>query len=171
MWSIDTASAVVNKNVLFTKMMLFQSLKNEEIQQPKCCCTVVSSSKQLTFFLIVSEDSLNAQGTCNCSKGWMGEACQRRCIHGNPTDNYICECEPCYNGLDCSTLCSNKSSLCVQGECDCGFKGWRGEFCEKRGCPGVDKDCSGHGTCFADTQTCVCDSGWTGEYHIIQVEL
>jgi hypothetical protein len=101
----------------------------------------------------------------------MGEACQQRCIHGNPTDDFNCECEPCYNGLDCSTLCSNKSSACVKGECDCGFEGWRGEFCERRGCPGVNKDCSGHGTCFADTQTCVCDSGWTGECHCLQKDI
>ena len=98
----------------------------------------------------------------------MGEACQHRCIHGQPTDDYVCKCEPCYNGVDCSTLCSNKSSLCVKGECDCGFEGWRGEFCGKKGCPGVDKDCSGHGTCFADTQTCTCDSGWTGKNRIIE---
>ena len=127
----------------------------------------IKLKKSHGFGFDVLENSLSTQGICNCSEGWMGEACQDRCIHGKPTDDYKCECEPCYNGLDCSTICSNKSNLCVKGECDCGFNGWRGEFCERRGCPGVDEDCSGHGTCFADTQTCICDSGWSGEWNIV----
>lgn len=112
---------------------------------------------------------MSKQGTCNCSKGWMGEACESPCIHGKPTSDYICQCDPCYNGVDCLTLCSNRSNICTEGKCSCGIDGWRGEFCERRGCPGIDVDCSGHGTCFADTQTCTCETGWKGNSRTVRI--
>lgn len=102
---------------------------------------------------------------CNCSKGWMGVACELPCKHGSPTDDNICKCEPCYNGPACDMLCSNHSSQCVNGVCECGFEGWRGTHCEKKGCPGYKKDCSGHGQCLISTGKCICDSGWSGKFY------
>ena len=61
-------------------------------------------------------------------------------------------------------LCSNHSNTCVNGKCDCGFDGWRGTFCHRKGCPGFQKDCSGHGSCLSASQTCICEAGWSGEY-------
>ena len=110
---------------------------------------------------------------CNCSKGWMGVACELPCQHGTPTSKHICVCDQCYNGAACDMLCSNHSSLCADGKCDCGFKGWRGQYCEKKGCPGYKTDCSGHGQCLTASQTCICDPGWSGRcyYSTICVRL
>ena len=30
------------------------------------------------------------------------------------------------------------------------------------GCPGLNIDCSGHGTCFSAQRVCECNRGWTG---------
>lgn len=50
----------------------------------------------------------------------------------------------------------------MNGSCNCGFEGWRGELCENRGCPGWGEDCTGHGTCNSATGKCTCDEKWTG---------
>lgn len=61
-------------------------------------------------------------------------------------------------------LCSNHSDKCVGGKCVCGFEGWRGPYCERKGCPGYLTDCSGHGSCLSSSQKCICESGWSGKY-------
>ena len=64
-------------------------------------------------------------------------------------------------------MCNNQGS-CVNGTCDCGFNGWRGEFCGTKGCPGHDVSCSDHGTCLV-TGNCTCLTGWTGVgCHVVQ---
>ncbi|KAI8479536.1 hypothetical protein Bbelb_427260 [Branchiostoma belcheri] len=102
----------------------------------------------------------------NCIYPYMGDGCELTCIHGTPerTTNgtWICHCNPCYNGLSCEMLCSNHSSQCINNQCDCGFDGWRGEYCEVKGCPGYDIDCSGHGDCNSQTGACYCQTGWAG---------
>ena len=82
----------------------------------------------------------------------------------NQVDPTVCDCEPCFNGLSCDVFCSAiGNATCTEGKCYCGFEGWRGDFCEKKGCPGLfNMDCSGRGTCNSATQTCDCNPGWAG---------
>ena len=102
----------------------------------------------------------------NCSAGWIGKACEIRCVHGkaDPTNPTLCICDKCYTGISCDQLCSGrKGASCVNGVCKCGFDGWRGQVCERFGCPGAnEKDCSGHGTCNSATHVCDCDPGYAG---------
>ena len=99
---------------------------------------------------------------CKCNVGWGGPACEFRCFNGNISSDGSCNCFPCYNGAACDKLCSGHSRICtIDGKCDCGFDGWRGDYCERKGCPGVNKDCTGHGVCLP-TGVCSCDPGWSG---------
>ena len=102
----------------------------------------------------------------NCTAGWIGKACEISCIRGkaHPSNPTLCICDPCYTGINCDKLCSGKSGArCESGVCKCGFEGWRGQFCQRRGCPGAnEEDCSGHGTCDSVTHTCGCDPGYAG---------
>ena len=108
------------------------------------------------------ENGLSPQ--CKCNSGWGGPACEFKCVNGNVSSDGTCNCFPCYNGAACDQLCSGHSKICTrQGKCDCGFEGWRGDYCERKGCPGLETDCSGHGVCLP-TGICSCDSGWTGEW-------
>lgn len=50
----------------------------------------------------------------------------------------------------------------ISGVCDCGFDGYRGDYCEKKECPGYNISCSGHGNCNPTTGQCLCDPGWIG---------
>lgn len=94
----------------------------------------------------------------------MGTACDVRCVKGTPSKNndgnYICNCKTCYSGISCDKECSGHGN-CTNGTCDCGFDGWRGSLCERKGCPGWKTDCSGHGSCLADG-SCYCNPGWSG---------
>ncbi|XP_071506024.1 uncharacterized protein [Diadema antillarum] len=102
---------------------------------------------------------------CHCHDTYMGHACELRCFHGVPTlinSTWVCACDDCYAGLDCGSFCNNQSEECVDGVCDCGFGGWRGERCDVLGCPGIGADCSNHGQCNLADRTCLCDGGWTG---------
>lgn len=66
-----------------------------------------------------------------------------------------CHCRPCFTGFECDTECSARGS-CNNGTCDCGADGWRGDNCEKAGCPGLyGNDCSGHGSCISGTSNAV----------------
>jgi len=91
---------------------------------------------------------------CNCTNKYFGIDCSSYCDHGtiikpDPTDlsSWYCECDSCFTGAQCDRECSGRGS-CTNGTCDCGTAGWRGDNCEKAGCPGLDgTDCSGHGSC------------------------
>ena len=112
---------------------------------------------------------------CRCHPGYFGTACEQRCYHGNITldeeTNEICSCAPCVNPLDpeCKEVCMGHGS-CVDGECDCGTVGWRGDYCHKYGCPGTPgpnrEGCSGHGSCTDNLNqigTCKCPDYWGGD--------
>lgn len=61
----------------------------------------------------------------------------------------VCDCEFCFNGLSCDVFCFVRGNvMCVEGKCYCGFEGWCGDFCEKKGCFGLfNMDCFGCGIC------------------------
>ena len=103
------------------------------------------------------------QPQCDCDEGFFGWACEFECKNGTVERyNDTCMCEPCYSGLECDVLCSSRGE-CINGTCDCGFDGYRGEFCNEPGCPGVDGlDCSGHGACNTATRSCTCNTGYNG---------
>lgn len=62
-------------------------------------------------------------------------------------------------GLGCNEECSAHGK-CTQELCVCDeINGWRGTLCEVFGCPGIGKDCSGHGTCNSADRTCICNPG------------
>ena len=100
----------------------------------------------------------------NCSKGWMGPACNDPCTHGvqTPMDSGVCKCDPCWAGKGCDALCMDRGT-CRNGTCVCDpLLGWRGSVCEIPGCPGIGSDCSGHGDCNGAKHECTCFNGWTG---------
>lgn len=75
----------------------------------------------------------------------MGVVCEKFCKFGILIVDYICDCDDCYNGFVCDMFCLNYSLNCVNKKCDCGFDGWCGNYCEKKGCFGYKKDCLGYG--------------------------
>lgn len=103
---------------------------------------------------------------CNCSSGYFGVGCEYRCVHGtittpDPDDlsTQYCECDACYIGVECNTECSGRGT-CVDGKCDCGKEGWRGDRCERAGCPGTNGiDCSGHGQCSYGSSSVIGNTG------------
>ena len=114
----------------------------------------------------------NSQGTCStsfttprcidCNPGWMGPACEDICDkdhgHQNPPNSGQCECDSCYTGKGCNSECDEHGD-CVNGACQC-HESWRGSKCEVAGCPGVEKDCSGHGVCDSTSHRCSCLPGF-----------
>lgn len=66
----------------------------------------------------------------------MGPACQYDCIHGieYPPFTSNCQCDPCYSGSNCDTLCSNVGQ-CMNDTCLC-EEGYKGDHCEQLDCPG-----------------------------------
>lgn len=80
--------------------------------------------------------------------------------------NWFCECDPCYGGAECNTLCNNIGN-CTNNTCQCGdYSGFRGPLCEVESCPGVGEDCSGQqrGECLATKpkKKCACYPGYVG---------
>lgn len=95
-----------------------------------------------------------------------------RCVHGveNPA-TFECICDPCYSGAECDKLCNTQGTCTANGTCDCGFDGYRGDYCQKHECPGEGVSCSNHGTCNPSTHVCSCNPGWTGiGCHIVKCE-
>lgn len=145
-------------NAALLKCFCNPGWKGEDCGQPDC----------------PGEPNCHNRGTCiiksgtavcsNCTKGWMGPACNNVCLHGNqiPMDSGNCQCDACWAGKGCDSLCMGRGA-CVNNKCECDtLKGWRGEVCQIPGCPGVNGDCSGHGDCDGITHTCTCYEGWTG---------
>ena len=93
----------------------------------------------------------------------MGPACNDPCTHGEqiPMDSGNCVCEPGWVGVGCNSECSEHGKV-VKGTCQCDV-GWRGTYCENPGCPGIGRDCTGHGECNSATHSCICMNGWTGD--------
>uniref|UniRef100_H2Z5F0 EGF-like domain-containing protein n=1 Tax=Ciona savignyi TaxID=51511 RepID=H2Z5F0_CIOSA len=93
--------------------------------------------------------SCSPEGTCICGfsggrgqyceepgcPGWFGDACEKPCVHGNPSDGE-CVCDSCHTGIACDIECSG------YGNCS------------------NSKYCSGHGHCNVLEQTCHCYNGW-----------
>ena len=100
----------------------------------------------------------------SCDTTYFGRACERRCMNGTVVrkmDDEVCRCNSCYSGVDCGKEC-NEHGNCNNGTCMCD-EGWWGEKCERVGCPGAGKDCSGHGRCLSLDQECHCFKGWKGK--------
>ena len=123
-----------------------------------------------------AEPDCNLRGTCiihvngpkcvNCSKGWMGPECNDPCVHGvqQPMNSGFCKCDPCYGGRGCDSLCLGRGECKLNKTCFCDQEvGWRGNVCQIPGCPGLDRDCSGHGNCNAALHHCTCNEGWAGK--------
>ena len=99
---------------------------------------------------------------CNCSTGYFGSDCGQFCHNGDiltpdPNDlaTQTCQCHDCFSGTECNVECSGRGS-CYNGTCDCGIAGWRGDNCERSGCPGLNgEDCSGNGNCITGTATTI----------------
>lgn len=108
-------------------------------------------------------DSFQTPRCQNCSRGYMGPACNDPCINGlqTPMDSGNCVCFPGFVGVGCDSECSEHGKV-FNGTCKCDI-GWRGTLCDIPGCPGVDEDCSGHGSCNGAIQKCTCFNGWSGE--------
>ena len=70
-----------------------------------------------------------------------------------------CKCFACFSGRGCDMECSDHGK-CQGNKCVCHLTtGWRGSLCEVPGCPGVGKDCTGHGTCDSVNHKCICNPG------------
>lgn len=103
----------------------------------------------------------------NCTLS-MGEECELPCIHGveDPPLGKKCVCDPCYDGSDCDTECTNQGQ-CVNGTCQCD-PGFSGELCDTRDCPG-EPDCLGkdRGICRRNEHNndsiCQCNAGFKDE--------
>ena len=142
----------------------------------KCYCNPGWSGIDCGQLDCPGEPNCNSRGVCvpynegakcvNCSQGWMGPACDDPCTHGvqSPMNSGLCDCEPCYGGKGCTSLCLGRGICQSNTTCFCDPDvGWRGAVCEIPGCPGIEKDCSGHGECNAARHHCSCYEGWTGK--------
>ena len=95
---------------------------------------------------------------CNCTTGYFGAGCEHYCHNGDvmtpdadDLSTQYCKCDSCYTGIECNDECSGRGT-CVNGTCDCGTTGWKGDKCERAGCPGkLGLDCSGHGSCVTES--------------------
>lgn len=111
-------------------------------------------------------------GTCACSHGWRGDACElivcpSDCSHHGrcSNDTGLCECYPGWEGSACADRsceggCGGRG-LCVHGACQC-VPPFTGRACERRRCP---QGCSGHGRCMqlaGAATACACLPGWAG---------
>ena len=115
------------------------------------------------FLRGICNASLDPPRCQNCTKGWMGPACNDPCTNGQqvPMNSGTCVCEPGWVGVGCDSECSEHGRI-VSDICVCDV-GWRGTYCENPGCPGNGTDCSGHGKCNSATHKCTCTNGWTGD--------
>jgi hypothetical protein len=118
-------------------------------------------------------------GTCLCSAGYTGNACQRSECPNDCNGNGVCVTEKILahmaGKIYSAPWDSEKESGCF---CDVGF---RGPACDQQECPsGSDplgghgnesgRDCSGRGICNYQMGTCNCFSGFFGtkcEYQTI----
>ncbi|XP_060596109.1 uncharacterized protein LOC132750181 [Ruditapes philippinarum] len=150
------------------------------ISKKTCSCNNYWKGEGCDVWDCPGEIDCNDRGVCDGTTEWppkcvnctdsMGSSCHLDCIHGNeyPEDSSICQCEPCYHGSDCNTLCSDvgycSDSPSTIG-CECN-EGYKGTFCEELNCPG-DPDCSDHGKCRRDTEknisVCTCNAGFKGD--------
>lgn len=70
--------------------------------------------------------------------------------------------------MECNTQCSGHGQLKEDATeddeqpCKCDV-GWRGEVCQRRGCPGDGFDCTKNGFCNTATQKCACIDLWEGD--------
>jgi len=106
----------------------------------------------------------SAEGTCMCSTGYSGPACQsscpNECSHQGTCIEGACLCFSGYMGNDCSIAgcCSGHGSCEDPTTCVC-QAGWGGPDCSVRlVCP--DASCSGHGNC--TDGICKCKPGFSG---------
>lgn len=121
---------------------------------------------------------------CECTPDYVGKSCEIPCpkennkvCGGNGECSLIkknngvlkseCFCQPGFTGETCSRkLCPSTSSgecnglgKCDNGKCQC-LESYTGNVCNIREC---NIDCSGHGTCSLQTQSCKCNKGWFGK--------
>ncbi|XP_062566931.1 protein draper-like, partial [Saccostrea cucullata] len=105
----------------------------------------------------------DANGSCFCSPGWMGDNCSEPCKSGKYGDKCQFECS-CENNATCNH---------VTGNCDCSsVNGWTGEICQEE-CHGgfygpncsLPCNCSNFQdpVCHPVSGKCFCRSGKRGE--------
>ncbi|WAR26298.1 TENX-like protein [Mya arenaria] len=141
-----------------------QGWKGNACHIPDCDCNGVNATCEM-------RDGDDQPRCYDCDHPYIGDKCQYRCVHGHENNaTFECICDECYSGAECDSLCNNEGS-CVNGSCDCGFNGYRGEFCQTSECPGYDVSCTNHGQCNPGTGNCSCSTGWVGiGCHIVQCE-
>ncbi|XP_048118438.1 teneurin-3 isoform X2 [Alosa alosa] len=123
--------------------------------------------------VLCSGNGQYTRGRCECHSGWKGTECDipsSQCVdllcggHGVCVWG-SCVCNTGYKGescdqVDCMDPTCSGHGLCLHGRCHCG-PGWSGPSCQAKSstCPA---DCSGHGTYQMETETCLCEPGYTG---------
>lgn len=127
------------------------------------------------------------EGTCLCKRGWKGADCSTtdsdalQCLpncsgHGAfDLETQTCSCERMWSGDDCSKgkldqilqpLPEPKTLILF---CACEHVFYlllTNNACFSSTLELCDKDCGPHGHCMGDT--CICDSGWSGEYCMLK---
>ncbi|XP_052130020.1 teneurin-m isoform X6 [Frankliniella occidentalis] len=165
------------------------SLRHDECEVPDCnghghCtngkCTCVHGFKGKFCDLVdcphpncTGHGYCTSEGSCLCKRGWKGADCSvtdsdaLQCLpncsgHGSfDLETQTCTCERMWSGDDCSK--GNKNSLRyvffkLYFSRNLLFISFFTELC--------DKDCGPHGHCMGDS--CICDSGWSGEYCMLK---
>ncbi|KAF5270057.1 hypothetical protein FQA39_LY08469 [Lamprigera yunnana] len=116
-------------------------------------------------------------GECQCNPGWKGKECSLRhdecevpdCNGHGHCVNGKCACVRGYKGkfcgeVDCPHPTCSGHGFCIEGTCFC-KKGWKGLECGDTDKEALQclPDCTGHGTFDLETQTCTCESRWSGD--------
>jgi hypothetical protein len=107
-------------------------------------------------------------GTCDCSQGFYGGACDIKGCHNDCSGHGMCHEQQCicYDGFEgvwcesetgCPNQC-NKRGRCFQHACYC-EEGFSGPGCELVTCP---DNCNGRGKCNSTSGVCACEDKFAG---------
>ncbi|WAR26297.1 TENX-like protein [Mya arenaria] len=84
-------------------------------------------------------------GLCVCDPCFSGPDCSTECSGYGSCEANQCVCDDCHLGVQCESECNNHGS-CDTGTGNCTCDSNWGDFkCTRKGCPGTDLDCNGHG--------------------------
>ncbi|XP_033745589.1 uncharacterized protein LOC117331103 [Pecten maximus] len=137
-------------NSVLQECTCFPGFKGYDCSEPSCPGTPECSDKGTCV-----------AGTCMCDSDRIGDYCQLPCYNGtNINGECVCN-KTCITGPFCHLECSGNGLCDTNGECVCDFNdGFKGDKCDKPGCPGWPENCMGHGSCNEVTGECQCDSNW-----------